>query len=119
MCFLVVIVHETLVSSGKDERNLESALLDERSLLACIVRTIPAGERVRISSTVRVETNHNESEFGSGLFLINTPACKMLAPLQWHDYRKKYGEVEDFVASHLEVCLIPILKSFIHLLKKY
>ncbi|CAF1757515.1 BnaC09g30010D [Brassica napus] len=37
-----------------------------------------------------------------GLFLINTPACKMLAPLQWHDYRKKYGEVEDFVASHLE-----------------
>ncbi|XP_048623972.1 uncharacterized protein LOC125592669 [Brassica napus] len=99
---LEMIVHETLVSSGKDERNLESALLDERSLLACIVRTIPAGERVRISSTVRVETNHNESEFGSGLFLINTPACKMLAPLQWHDYRKKYGEVEDFVASHLE-----------------
>ncbi|KAF3566854.1 hypothetical protein DY000_02016944 [Brassica cretica] len=95
-------------SSGKDERNLESALLDERSLLACIVRTIPAGERVRISSTVRVETNHNESEFGSGLFLINTPACKMLAPLQWHDYRKKYGEVEDFVASHLEGTYIQV-----------
>lgn len=30
----------------------EISLLDERSLLACIVRTIPAGGRIRISSTV-------------------------------------------------------------------
>lgn len=30
----------------------ETALLDEKSLLACIVRTIPAGGRIRISSTV-------------------------------------------------------------------
>lgn len=30
----------------------ETALLDERSLLACMVRTIPAGGRIRISSTV-------------------------------------------------------------------
>lgn len=32
----------------------ESALLDERALLACIVRTIPAGGKIRISSTVIV-----------------------------------------------------------------
>jgi len=37
---------------------------------------------------------------------------KMLAPLHWHDYRKKYGKLDDFVASHLEVCLIPISKLF-------
>lgn len=30
----------------------ENALLDERSLLACIVRTIPPGGRIRISTTV-------------------------------------------------------------------
>ncbi|XP_048621044.1 uncharacterized protein LOC125591246 [Brassica napus] len=78
----------TLVSSGKTERNLESALLDERSLLACIVRTIPAGGRIRISSTL-------PNRLG-----------KMLAPLHWHDYRKKYGKLEDFVASHLELFMI-------------
>lgn len=33
-------------------RSLEAAFLDERALLACIVRTIPAGGRIRISSTV-------------------------------------------------------------------
>ncbi|CAF2121736.1 unnamed protein product [Brassica napus] len=78
----------TLVSFGKTERNLESALLDERSLLACIVRTIPAGGRIRISSTL-------PNRLG-----------KMLAPLHWHDYRKKYGKLEDFVASHLELFMI-------------
>ncbi|KAF8116836.1 hypothetical protein N665_0014s0097 [Sinapis alba] len=82
------IVRETLVSSGKSERNLESALLDERSLLACIVRTIPAGGRIRISSTL-------PNRLG-----------KMLAPLHWHDYKKKYGKLEDFVASHLELFMI-------------
>jgi len=30
----------------------ETTLLDGKSLLACIVRTIPAGGRIRISSTV-------------------------------------------------------------------
>ncbi|KAF8083618.1 hypothetical protein N665_0763s0015 [Sinapis alba] len=79
------IVHETLVSA---ERNLESALLDERSLLACIVRSIPTGGRIRISSTL-------PNRLG-----------KMLAPLQWHDYRKKYGELKDFVARHLELFVI-------------
>ncbi|KFK26988.1 hypothetical protein AALP_AA8G319700 [Arabis alpina] len=82
------VVRETLVSSGKAERNLESALLDERSLLACIVRTIPAGGRIRISSTL-------PNRLG-----------KMLAPLHWHDYRKKYGKLDDFVASHLELFVI-------------
>ncbi|KAL0875195.1 hypothetical protein Bca101_024900 [Brassica carinata] len=79
------IVLETLVSSGNPERNLESALLDERSLLACIVRTIPAGGRIRISST------------------LPNRLAKMLAPLHWHDYKKKYGKLDDFVASHLEL----------------
>ncbi|KFK26984.1 hypothetical protein AALP_AA8G319300 [Arabis alpina] len=82
------VVRETLVSSGKPERNLESTLLDERSLLACIVRTIPAGGRIRISSTL-------PNRLG-----------KMLAPLHWHDYRKKYGKLEDFVGSHLELFVI-------------
>uniref|UniRef100_A0A1J3IC04 DUF7725 domain-containing protein n=1 Tax=Noccaea caerulescens TaxID=107243 RepID=A0A1J3IC04_NOCCA len=82
------IVPETQVSSGKAERNLESALLDERSLLACIVRTIPAGGKIRISSTL-------PNRLG-----------KMLAPLHWHDYKKKYGKLDDFVASHLELFVI-------------
>lgn len=31
---------------------------------------------------------------------------KMLSPLHWHDYKKKYGKLDDFVASHPEVCFI-------------
>ncbi|CAN8252778.1 unnamed protein product [Cochlearia groenlandica] len=79
-------VPETLVASEKDERN--SALLDERSLLACIVRSIPAGGRIRISST-----------------LVNRLG-KMLAPLHWHDYKKKYGKLDDFVANHVELFVV-------------
>ncbi|WZY81353.1 hypothetical protein YC2023_027737 [Brassica napus] len=90
------VARETLVSFGKTERNLESALLDERSLLACIVRTIPAGGRIRISSTVRILTTMR----------LPNRLGKMLAPLHWHDYRKKYGKLEDFVASHLELFMI-------------
>ncbi|PPS17086.1 hypothetical protein GOBAR_AA03499 [Gossypium barbadense] len=60
----------------------ETALLDERSLLACIVRTIPTGGKIRISSTL-------PNRLG-----------KMLAPLHWHDYKKKYGKLDDFVAGH-------------------
>ncbi|XP_027190173.1 uncharacterized protein [Cicer arietinum] len=66
----------------------ETALLDERSLLACIVRTIPAAGRIRISSTL-------PNRLG-----------KMLAPLHWHDYKRKYGKLEDFVTSHPELFLI-------------
>ncbi|KAL1206626.1 hypothetical protein V5N11_027190 [Cardamine amara subsp. amara] len=82
------IVPETQVSSGKVERSLGSALLDERSLLACIVRTIPAGGRIKMSSTL-------PNRLG-----------KMLAPLHWHDYKKKYGKLDDFVASHVELFVI-------------
>ncbi|XP_022844525.1 uncharacterized protein LOC111367728 isoform X2 [Olea europaea var. sylvestris] len=67
---------------------LESALLDERSLLACIVRTIGSGGRTRISSTL-------PNRLG-----------KVLAPLQWHDYKQKYGNFEDFVISHPELFVI-------------
>ncbi|CAL0305398.1 unnamed protein product [Lupinus luteus] len=66
----------------------ETSLLDERSLLACIVRTIPAGGRIRISSTL-------PNRLG-----------KMLAPLHWHDYKRKYGKLDDFVASHPELFMI-------------
>lgn len=30
---------------------------------------------------------------------------KMLAPLHWHDYKKKYGKLDEFVANHPEVCI--------------
>lgn len=45
------ILSERSVSSGQT-KTLEMALLDERSLLSCIVRTIPTGGRIQISSTV-------------------------------------------------------------------
>nr|KJB52511.1 hypothetical protein B456_008G265800 [Gossypium raimondii] len=66
----------------------EAALLEERALLACIVRTIPPGGRIRISSTL-------PNRLG-----------KMLAPLHWHDYKKKYGKLDDFVAVHPELFVI-------------
>ncbi|XP_030532344.1 uncharacterized protein LOC115742288 isoform X3 [Rhodamnia argentea] len=69
-------------------RNLETNLLDERSLLACIVRTVPPGGKIRISSTL-------PNRLG-----------KMLAPLHWHDYKRKYGKLDDFVASHPEFFVI-------------
>ncbi len=52
---------ESFVSTGQANtltvgKASEPALLDERSLLACIVRTVPAGGRIRISSTVSVFT---------------------------------------------------------------
>lgn len=54
---------ESFVSTGHTSapsvgRNLEAALLDERSLLACMVRTIPAGGRIRISSTVSLPISY-------------------------------------------------------------
>ncbi|KAK9291300.1 hypothetical protein L1049_019245 [Liquidambar formosana] len=30
----------------------------------------------------------------------------MLAPLYWHDYKKKYGKLDDFVAGHPELFVI-------------
>ncbi|KAH0456587.1 hypothetical protein IEQ34_014494 [Dendrobium chrysotoxum] len=81
----------------------EPALLDERALLACIVRAIPAGSdgRIRISTTL-------PNRLG-----------KMLAPLHWHDYKKHYGKLDDFVGRHPEVgiCfqLFVIEEDYIHL----
>lgn len=51
------VLSETFTSTGpitstSIAKASETALLDERSLLACIVRTIPASGRIRISSTV-------------------------------------------------------------------
>ncbi|TYH58097.1 hypothetical protein ES332_D08G131400v1 [Gossypium tomentosum] len=87
------IFPEKLVSTGQTNnlisaKTSETALLDERSLLACIVRTIPTGGKIRISSTL-------PNRLG-----------KMLAPLHWHDYKKKYGKLDDFVASHPALFLI-------------
>lgn len=30
----------------------------------------------------------------------------MLAPLHWHDYKKKYGKLDEFVVGHPEVSLL-------------
>ncbi|KAG8087783.1 hypothetical protein GUJ93_ZPchr0010g8058 [Zizania palustris] len=75
----------------------DPSLLDERSLLACIVRAVPSGPdgRIMISTTL-------PNRLG-----------KMLAPLHWHDYKKHYGKLDDFVASHPELFVIE--GDFIHL----
>jgi len=39
--------------------------------------------------------------------------AKMLAPLHWHDYKKKYGKLDDFVANHPEVSY-PLLPNSIY-----
>lgn len=72
-------------------------LLDERSLLGCFVRAIPAeaSARIKISTTL-------PNRLG-----------KMLAPLHWHDYKKQYGRLDEFVASHRELFIIE--GDFIHL----
>ncbi|KAK4769450.1 hypothetical protein SAY86_027600 [Trapa natans] len=44
-----------------------------------MVRTIPAGGRIHIGSTL-------PNRLG-----------KMLSPLHWHDYKKRYGKLDDFV----------------------
>ncbi|KAL1557730.1 hypothetical protein AAHA92_08276 [Salvia divinorum] len=66
----------------------ESYLLDERALLASIARAVGSGGRTRISSTL-------PNRLG-----------KMLAPLHWHDYKKKYGKLDDFVGNHPDLFLI-------------
>lgn len=35
--------------------------------------------------------------------------AKMLAPLHWHDYKRKFGRLDDFVAGHLEVSFLDAL----------
>ncbi|KAL8095660.1 uncharacterized protein LOC141689790 isoform X4 [Apium graveolens] len=70
------------------EKSSEITFLDEGSLLRCIVRTIPPNGRIRISSTL-------PNRLG-----------KMLSPLHWHDYKKSYGKLDDFVGSHPELFVI-------------
>ncbi|XP_075513310.1 uncharacterized protein LOC142548709 isoform X1 [Primulina tabacum] len=89
---LVSVWTDGIVSVGQKTNVVvktgEHFLLDERSLLACIVRTIGSGGRIRISSTL-------PNRLG-----------KMLSPLHWHDYKKKYGKLDDFVASHPDLFVI-------------
>ncbi|XP_042378526.1 uncharacterized protein LOC121971359 isoform X4 [Zingiber officinale] len=87
-------VSNTLMPSNPP---LEPKLLDERSLLVCIVRAIPAGSdgKIRISTTL-------PNRLG-----------KMLAPLHWHDYKKCYGKLDEFLAHHPELFVIE--GDFIHL----
>ncbi|KAJ6826298.1 uncharacterized protein M6B38_372790 [Iris pallida] len=87
----------TRISSMVQGKTTEPMLLDERSLLACIVRAIPAGAdgRIRISTTL-------PNRLG-----------KMLAPLHWHDYKKRYGKLDEFVAHHPELFVVE--GDFIHL----
>ncbi|XP_020571865.1 uncharacterized protein LOC110018774 isoform X2 [Phalaenopsis equestris] len=75
----------------------EPVLLDERALLACIVRAIPAGSdgQIKISTTL-------PNRLG-----------KMIAPLHWHDYKKHYGKLDDFVSRHPELFVIE--GDYIHL----
>lgn len=121
----------SFVSSGQTvspivERTVEIALLDERSLLACIVRTIPPGGRIRISSTVshisvdQRSLLHKASHLIFIFFFLNYIFCrlqlpnrlgKMLAPLYWHDYKKKYGKLDDFLGSHPEVSFLNHLRD--------
>ncbi|XP_052187220.1 uncharacterized protein LOC127797989 isoform X2 [Diospyros lotus] len=89
------VTSEAFLASGQKNthtggKTSEISLLDERSLLACIARTIPPGPggRIRISSTL-------PNRLG-----------KMLTPLHWHDYKRRYGKLDEFVAGHPELFLI-------------
>ncbi|PKA53068.1 hypothetical protein AXF42_Ash018976 [Apostasia shenzhenica] len=84
-------------SSLATTKTVEPAIFDERALLACIVRAIPAGSdgRIKISTT------------------LPNRLAKMLAPLHWHDYEKHHGKLDDFVAGHPELFVIE--GDFIHL----
>lgn len=81
--------HKSAALDGYNKAS-DPALFDERSLLACFVRVIPAeaSARIRISSTL-------PNRLG-----------KMLAPNHWHDYKKQYGRIDEFVASHPELFVI-------------
>lgn len=41
---------------------------------------------------------------------------KMLAPLHWHDYKKKYGKLDDFLAGHPEVSSAEVLSMVVSFL---
>ncbi|GAB2228539.1 hypothetical protein Droror1_Dr00022659 [Drosera rotundifolia] len=75
-------------SLSAEKASADAGLLGERELLTWIIRTIPAGGKIRISST------------------LPNRLCKMLAPLHWHDYKRKYGKLDEFVAGHPELFVI-------------
>ncbi|KAI3519418.1 hypothetical protein L1887_08511 [Cichorium endivia] len=79
-------------STENDKKKGRRKILDEESLLACVVRTIPPASvpagRIRISETLLNRLN------------------KMLAPLSWADYKIKYGHLADFLAVHPELFFI-------------
>eukprot|EP00250_Pteridium_aquilinum_P012033 c20468_g1_i1 orf=723-3836(-) len=86
------------VSSAEgNSKDMVPVLLDEKSLLACLVRAIPseASARIKISTTL-------PNRLG-----------KMLAPLRWHDYKRQYGRLDDFISSHPKLFVID--GDFVHL----
>nr|XP_027108610.1 uncharacterized protein LOC113728251 [Coffea arabica] len=104
-----VILSESFAAAGQKNTGIggklsEANLLDERSLLACIVRTIPPGSGGRIGSPQRL-VDLNFSFLFREVFLPNRLG-KMIAPLHWHDYKKKYGKLDEFVSSHPELFVI-------------
>ncbi|CAM6040794.1 unnamed protein product [Sphagnum compactum] len=80
-------------------KNVEPGPLDEKSLLGCLLRVVPTdpNSKIRISTTL-------PNRLG-----------KLLAPLRWHDYRKQYGRLDEFVNSHPELFVIE--GDYIHLRK--
>ncbi|KAL3630744.1 hypothetical protein CASFOL_023728 [Castilleja foliolosa] len=87
------VLKMAFVPTGQENNVVSKAdeiyLLDERALLASIARTIGgSGGRIRISST------------------LSNRLGRMIAPLHWHDYKKKYGKLDDFLASHPDLFLI-------------
>ncbi|CAK9256750.1 unnamed protein product [Sphagnum jensenii] len=80
-------------------KNVEPGPLDEKSLLGCLLRVVPTepNAKIRISTTL-------PNRLG-----------KLLAPLRWHDYRKQYGRLDEFVNSHPELFVIE--GDYIHLKK--
>ncbi|KAI3888301.1 hypothetical protein MKX03_035842, partial [Papaver bracteatum] len=91
--------HEVCTLPVEQPRHLhpDPNLLDERSLLVCLVRAIPAGSggRIKISST------------------LSNRLGKMLVPFHWHDYKKIYGRLDDFLRGHPELFVVE--GDFIHL----
>ncbi|KAK6262554.1 hypothetical protein QUC31_008370 [Theobroma cacao] len=68
---------QTILISAKTS---ETALLDERSLLACIVRTVPTGGRIRISSTLFViEGDYIQLREGAQEMIAATAAVAKVA----------------------------------------
>ncbi|KAH7278656.1 hypothetical protein KP509_38G051100 [Ceratopteris richardii] len=82
-----------------DDKSATHMLLDEKSLLTCLVRVIPseASARIKISTTL-------PNRLG-----------KILAPLHWHDYKKQYGRLDDFIRSHPKLFVTD--GDFVHLRK--